>query len=228
MIRALLLVPVSLALVSCAGSPKSSPSWWQSLDDTEAPVEDASLSCRGIRSSDELDRLSRCWSPDTPRLSPMDVTGLEQMRIELRECVLEDLPAPAATGVNREQCQQDLAEVLDRRLYHLGWLRAQVTPQEVPGAGASPSRSLLAVQLGQRYRIGQLFVATGPSQRINSKRIIKRAQKAIPKPRWCTQAALEEIYTRVFDTSKFQQVQVNLGVPDDTAARVPVIINIQE
>jgi hypothetical protein len=158
----------------------------------------------------------------------MDVTGLEQMRIELRECVLADLPAPTATGENRAQCHQELAEVLDRRLYHLGWLRAQVTPQEAPGAGSSPSQPLLAVQLGQRYRIGQLFVVTGPSQRVNSKSIIKRAQKAIPKPRWCTQTALEEIHTRVFDTSKFQQVQVNLGVPDDTAARVPIIINIQE
>lgn len=228
MIRALLLVPVSLALVSCASSAKSSQSWWQSLDDTEAPVEDASLSCRGIRAGDELDRLSRCWSPDTPRLSPMDVTGLEQMRIELRECVLADLPAPAASGENRASCHQELAEVLDRRLYQLGWLKAQVTPQEAPGADTSPSRPLLAVQLGQRYRIGQLFVATGPSQRVNSKGIIKRAQKAIPKPRWCTQAALEEIHTRVFDTSKFQHVQVELGAPDDKAARVPVIIHIQE
>jgi len=228
MLRALLLVPVSLALVSCASSPKSSQAWWQSLDDTEAPVEDASLSCRGIRAGAELDRLSRCWSPDTPRLSPMDVTGLKQMRIELRECVLADLPAPTATGENRTECHQGLAEVLDRRLYQLGWLRAQVTLQEAPGAGASTSRPLLTVQLGQRYRIGQLFVATGPSQRVNTKSVIKRAQKAIPKPRWCTQTALEEIHTRVFDTSKFQQVQVNLGVPDDLTARVPVIINIQE
>jgi hypothetical protein len=63
---------------------------------------------------------------------------------------------------------------------------------------------------------------------VNSKKVIKRAQKAIPKPRWCTQTALEEIHTRVFDTSKFQQVQVALGEPDDRAARVPVIITIQE
>lgn len=228
MIRSLLLVPVSLSLVSCASTPKSSQSWWQSLDETDAPVEDASLSCRGIRSGDELDRLAGCWSPEASRLSPMDVTGLEQMRIELRECVLEDLPAPVAAGENRAQCHQGLAEVLGRRLYQLGWLKAQVMPQESPGASASSPRSLLAIQLGQRYRIGELFVATGPSQRINSKRIIKRAQKAIPKPRWCTQTALEEIHTRVFDTSKFQQVQVELGTPDDRAARVPVIINIQE
>lgn len=228
MIRALLLVLVSFALVSCASTPRSSQSWWQSLDDTEAPVEDASLSCRGIRSSDELDRLSGCWAPGMPRLSPMDVTGLVQMRVELRECVLEDLPAPVAAGENLALCHQELAEALDRRLYQLGWLKAEVTPQDAPGASASSSRSLLAVQLGQRYRIGELFVATGPSQRVNSKRVIKRAQKAIPKPRWCTQTALEEIHTRVFDTSKFQQVQVTLGVPDDTAARVPVIIHIQE
>jgi hypothetical protein len=148
----------------------------------------------------------------------MDVTGLEQMRIELRECVLEGLPALVAEGENRAQCHQGLAEVLDRRLYQLGWLKAEVTPQ-------GPQ---LTVQLGQRYRIGELFVDTGPSQRVNSKRVIKRAQKAIPKPRWCTQTALEEIHTRVFDTSKFQHVRVALGAPDDTAARVPVIIHIQE
>lgn len=228
MIRSLLPVLVSLALVSCASTSKSSQSWWQSLDETDTPVEDASLSCKGIRAGNELDRLSGCWSSDTPRLSPMDVTGLEQMRVELRECVLEDLPAPVAAGENRAQCHQGLAEVLSRRLYQLGWLKAQVTPQESPGASASSSRSLLAVQLGQRYRIGELFVDTGPSQRINSKKVIKRAQKAIPKPRWCTQTALEEIHTRVFDTSKFQQVQVVLGVPDDRVARVPVVIHIQE
>jgi len=229
MMRSLLLLSLSLSLVSCAASaPKASPSWWQSLDDTEAPVEEPSVSCRGVRSSNELDRLSSCWAPDAPRLTPMEVAGLEEMRIELRECVLADLPAPRVAGESRARCHQGLAEVLDRRLYQLGWLKAEVTPEENAGAGASSARSQLTVRLGQRYRIGQLFVATGPSQRVNSKRVIKQAQKAIPKPRWCTQTALEEIHTRVFDTSKFQQVQVALGAPDDQTARVPVLITIQE
>jgi translocation and assembly module TamA len=229
MIRSLLLLSLSLSWVSCvASAPKASQSWWQSLDDTEAPVEDPSLSCRGIRTSDELDRLAGCWAPDAPRLTPMDVAGLEAMRVELRECLLADLPAPMVAGERRARCHQGLAEVLDRRLYQLGWLKAEVTPQENPSAGEPPARSQLTVRLGQRYRIGQLFVATGPSQRVNSKQVIKRAQKAIPKPRWSTQTALEEIHTRVFDTSKFQQVQVSLGEPDEQAARVPVIITIQE
>jgi translocation and assembly module TamA len=229
MLRSLLLLSFSLSWVSCvASAPKASPSWWQSLDDTEAPIEDPSVSCRGIRASDELDRLANCWTPEAPRLTPMDVAGLETMRVELRECVLADLPAPGLTGENRARCQQGLAEVLDRRLYQLGWLKAEVTPPEEASAGAASGRSQLTVQLGQRYRIGELFVATGPSQRVNSKKVIKRAQKAIPKPRWCTQTALEEIHSRVFDTSKFEQVHVSLGDPDDRAARVPVIITIQE
>lgn len=216
MIRSWMFLTVSLALGACtASAPKASPSWWQSLDDTEAPVEDPSVSCRGVRASDELDRLASCWPPNAPSLTPMDVTGLEPLRAELRECLLAGLPAPRLEGENAAPCQQRLAEVLDRRLYQLGWLRAEVTPS-------------LAVQLGQRYRIGELFVATGPSQRVNSKKIIKRAQKAIPKPRWCTQTALEEIHSRVFDTSKFEQVQVALGEPDERAGRVPVVITIQE
>ncbi|HYH98724.1 hypothetical protein [Hyalangium sp.] len=228
MTRTLLLLSVSLFLASCASSPKPEQAWWQSLDDAGAPVEDVSQSCRGVRSSNELDRLASCWPPEAPLLSPMDVAGLEEMRVELRECVLAGLPAPVAQGENRARCHQGLAEVLDQRLYQLGWLKAHVTSQEDMGAGAPSPRAQLAVRLGQRYRIGQLFVATGPSQRVDSKRIIKKAQKAIPKPRWCTLAALEEIHTRVFDNSKFQQVQVALGDPDDSAARVPVIISIQE
>jgi translocation and assembly module TamA len=229
MIRFLLPLSVSLSMVACtASAPKASPSWWQSLDDTGAPTEDPSVSCRGIRASDELDRLANCWAPDAPRLTSLDVTGLENMRVELRDCVLADLPVPRIEGENRARCHQGLAEVLDRRLYQLGWLKAEVTPQEAPSAEGSAARSPLTVQLGQRYRIGELFVATGPSQRVNSKKIIKRAQKAIPKPRWCTQTALEEIHSRVFDTSKFQQVQVSLGDPDDRVGRVPVLITIQE
>lgn len=229
MLRSLLLVFINLSLVSCtASAPKASPSWWQSLDDTEAPVEDTEVSCRGIRASNELDRLANCWPLGSPRLTPMDVVGLDEMRVELRECLLADLPAPGVEGENQARCQQGLAEVLAQRLYRLGWLRADVAPPGNAGVGETQARPQLTVKLGQRFRIGQLFVATGPSQRVNSKKIIKQAQKAIPKPRWCTETALEEIHARVFDTSKFQAVQVNRGEPDEQAGRVPIVIVIQE
>lgn len=229
MLRSLLLVSVSLSLVSCtASAPKASPSWWQSLDDTEAPVEDTEVSCRGIRASNELDRLANCWPRGAPRLTTLDVLGVDEMRVELRECLLADLPAPGLEGENQARCQQGLAEVLDQRLYRLGWMRADVTPPAGAEPGAPAARPQLTVKLGQRFRIGQLFVVTGPSQRVNAKKIIKQAQKAIPKPRWCTETALEEIHSRVFDTSKFEAVRVSRGEPDERAGRVPIVINIQE
>lgn len=229
MLRPLLLVSVTLSLVSCtASAPRASPSWWQSLDATEAPVEDPEVSCRGIRASNELDLMANCWPQGAPRLTALDVTGVDGLRIELRECLLADLPAPGLEGENQARCQQGLAEVLDQRLYRLGWLRADVTPPAGTATGAPAARPQLTVKLGQRFRIGQLFVATGPSQRVNSKKIIKQAQKAIPKPRWCTETALEEIHSRVFDTSKFEAVQVNRGEPDERVGRVPIVIHIQE
>jgi translocation and assembly module TamA len=145
----------------------------------------------------------------------------------LRDCLLAGLPALVVEGADGARCQQGLAEVVDHRLYQLGWLKAEVKPEEGASASAS-SHSRLAVQLGQRYRIGNIFVTTGPSRHVEPKRIIKKAQKAIPKKRWCTRAALEEIQTRVFDPSKFQQVQVAIGEPDDAAGWVPVIISILE
>lgn len=226
--RSLSLVAVGLMLAACASTPKAENSWWKSLDDSEEGRADDSLSCRGIRASDELDRLKSCWPPGAPLLSSAQVRGLEEMSPILRECLLADLPTLVVEGEDRARCHQGLAEVLDHRLYKLGWLKARVTPEEASGSGAASSRTLLAAQLGNRYRIGELFVATGPSQRINSKRIIKKAQKGIPRRRWCTQTALEDIHTRVFDPSTFQQVQVALGEVNDSTARASVIITIQE
>ncbi len=224
--RALLLLLFSLSLVACSTAPKPSNAWWKSLSDTEANPEDETLSCRGVRSGAELDRLSSCWPPDAPPLTSTDVRGLEDMSPILRDCLLAGLPARMVEGDDRARCQQGLSEVIDRRLYQLGWLKAQVTPLE--NTGGASSRTRLAVQLGQRYRIGQLFVATGPSQHVEPKKIIKKAQKAIPKRRWCTQSALEEIHTRIYDTSTFQQVQVAIGELNDATAQASVLITIQE
>src|SRR5262245_10293471 len=110
MMRSLLLVFLSLGLAACASGSKPPPSWWQSLDDADAPVEDAAVSCRGVKSGDELDRLVACRPLDAPRLSPMDVGGLEVMRAELRECALAGLPAPGAEGGDQAGCQRGLAE----------------------------------------------------------------------------------------------------------------------
>ncbi|WP_224249270.1 hypothetical protein [Hyalangium gracile] len=226
--RIVLSIAACLWLTACASSPKPENAWWQSLDDSAAGRAEDALSCRGIRSSDELDRLTNCWPQDAPMLVPSQVQGLEQMSPVLRDCLLAGLPALVVEGDDRARCHQGLADVLDRRLYKLGWLKAEVTPRNETGTGTASSRGLLAVQLGQRYRIGQLFVATGPSQQVNSKRIIKKAQKAIPKRRWCTQTALEEIHLRVYDPSTFEHVQVALGEVDDATARASVIITIQE
>lgn len=224
--RALPLFLLSLSLAACSTAPKPSNAWWKSLDDTEPNPEDEALSCRGVRSGSELDSLSSCWPPDAPPLTAPDVRGLEDMSPILRDCLLAGLPARMVEGEDRARCQQGLAEVIDRRLYKLGWLKAQVTPVE--NTNGASSRNRLAVQLGPRYRIGQLFVATGPSQHVEPKKIIKHAQKAIPKRRWCTQSALEEIHTRIYDGSKFQQVQVAIGELNDTTAQASVIITIQE
>ena len=223
--RSLPLLALGLCLLSCASSPKPENSWWKGLSDTEANPEDEALSCRGVRSGIELDQLASCWPPNAPALGFTDVRGLDEMSPVLRDCLLAGLPAITLEGEDRARCQQGLATVLSRRLYQLGWLKAGVKPLEDTGAAA---RTKLGVQLGQRYRVGELFVTTGPSQHVNSKKIIKKAQKAIPKRRWCTQTALEDIQTRVFDPSSFEHVAVSIGALDDAAARASILITIQE
>jgi hypothetical protein len=226
--RSLLLLSLALWLGACASAPKPENAWWKSLSGKESQNDDDGFSCRGTRAGDELDHLARCWPPGVPSLAHAEVSGLESLSHAQRECVLAGLPALVAQGEERAQCHEGLAKVVGRRLYQYGWLKAEVTPQEDTSSGSPAVRGRLAVQLGLRYRIGQVSVATGANPKIAPKRIVKQAQQGIPKRRWCTQATLEEIYTRVFDMAAFQHIQVALGAPDDRQALVPVLIDVKE
>jgi len=226
--RALLLITLGGWLASCASAPKPENAWWKSLSGQESQTDDEGFSCRGTRAGNELDHLARCWPPGVPSLVPAEVSGLESLSHAQRECVLEGLPALVAQGAERAGCHQGLATVLGRRLYQYGWLKAEVTPREDTSSGSAAARGRLAVRLGKRYRIGKLYTPSDPRAKIDSKRILKQAEKGIPKRRWGTQAALEEIYTRVFDMAAFQSVQVAYGAPDDEQGLVPVIINVKE
>ncbi|MDY7226089.1 hypothetical protein [Hyalangium rubrum] len=219
------LIAVSILLTACASAPKPENAWWKSLSGKESQDGEEEFSCRGTRAGDELDRLANCWPPGVPSLTQADVTGLESLSHAQRECLLKGMPALVAQGEARGQCHQELADVLGRRLYQYGWLKAQVAPQEEPTA---PPRARLSVQLGKRYKVGPLLVTTDARPKVEPKRIVKQAQKGIPKRRWCTQATLEEIHTRVFDMAAFEHVHVELGVPDDAEARVPVLIRVKE
>lgn len=224
--RFLLLIALGGWLVGCASAPKPENAWWKSLSGQESQNDGDGFSCRGTRAGNELDHLAKCWPPGVPSLTQAEVSGLDSLSHAQRECVLEGLPALVAQGENRAECHQGLARVLGRRLYQYAWLKAEVTPQEDTGSAAARGR--LAVRLGQRYRIGELFTASYPHAKIDPKRILKQAEKGIPKRRWSTQAALEEIYTRVFDMAAFQSVHVAYGAPDDAQGTVPVMINAKE
>jgi translocation and assembly module TamA len=226
--RALLLISLSGWLASCAPAPKPENAWWKSLSGQESQTDDDEFSCRGTRAGNELDHLAKCWPQGVPPLVPAEVRGLESLSHAQRECMLEGLPALVAQGEERAQCHQGLATVLARRLFQYGWRKAEVTPQEDTSSGSPAVRGRLAVQLGKRYRIGKLFVATDVNPKVSPKRILKQAEKGIPKRRWCTQAALDEIYTRVFDMAHFQSVHVAFGTPDDEQALVPVVIDVKE
>jgi translocation and assembly module TamA len=226
--RSLLLITLGGWLAGCASAPKPENAWWKSLSGQESQSDDEDFSCRGTRAGNELDHLAKCWPPGVPPLVPAEVSGLESLSHAQRECVLEGLPALVAQGADRAQCHQGLATVLSRRLYQYGWLKSEVTPQEDMSSGAPAARGRLAVQLGKRYRIGKLYLATDANPKVEPKRILKQAQKGIPKRRWGTQAALEEIYTRVFDMAAFQSVHVAYGAPDDEQALVPVVIDVKD
>jgi hypothetical protein len=170
----------------------------------------------------------QCQPTRTASLSQDQVTGLDELPVELRDQVLAEFPVQAVGRTEWTQCQDVATRILEERLRRLCWVEARVTPQGDAGTGAPDALPRLSVQLGAPYQVGHIFVSTGEGSTLSPARVIKAARSAIPKDNVCTASMLEDIRARVAELGTFHEVHVAHGPLDNETKKVPLVVNVQE
>jgi hypothetical protein len=172
---------------------------------------------------------SQCQATSTDSLSPAQVTGLAELPGAIRGELLKNLPLQVIGSSEHEKCLDEAAELLTARLRALCWMEASVTWTSDSQAGSPVSKLRFHVNLGARYQVGTIFIATDAKARTAPRLIIEEAQSALPANRACTASTLEDIWERVSRLESFREVWVSPGAPTGKGKRVvPLIIDVQE
>ncbi|MGZ6097321.1 MAG: BamA/OMP85 family outer membrane protein [Myxococcaceae bacterium] len=110
----------------------------------------------------------------------------------------------------------------------LGYAEAEVTGEVFVETTDQTARIRLVCVPGERYRFGNIFVATGPRPSVQVRYIIDQAQGSIRKGDWFSDTALEQAQRRVFRMGVFGAVKVTTGTPDKANATIPVVVDVRE
>jgi hypothetical protein len=161
----------------------------------------------------------QCQPTRLGTLSPEEVTGLDELPASVRGQVLENLPLEATGLTEFAECEDAAARLLQSRLHALCWPEVRVTPG---------TKTRLSVRLGERYRLGHIFVATEAAPKTSPKRILQAAKSAIPADGLCTESTLADMRARVSQLGTFHEVAVVPGTPQEGEKKVPVVIDIRE
>ncbi|WP_233261668.1 BamA/TamA family outer membrane protein [Vitiosangium sp. GDMCC 1.1324] len=161
------------------------------------------------------------------QVTTLNVTGLEELPSGHQQKALEDLPVVQGKAF-REEDFEATKEQVKQRLRELGYAEAEVSGEARVDLATHGAQVDLQVRPGQRYRFGNIFVATDANPQVNPKRIIEQAQGAVHKGNWYSESALAEAQARVFRMGVFGAVKVNRGAPDREAGMVPVVVDVRE
>lgn len=161
------------------------------------------------------------------KIDDVQVTGMEQLPKEHQHRATLDLPLKKG-DIFEEQHWEGVKELIQGRLRELGYAEAEVGGEVKVDVATHLATVEIEVQPGQRYKFGNIFVATDASPQVPPKRIIEQAQGAVNKGEWYSESALAEAQARVFAMGVFGAVKVNRGAPDKEAATVPVVVDVRE
>jgi translocation and assembly module TamA len=160
-------------------------------------------------------------------VSRIDVEGLDSLPPDSQQRVRASVPIKVGQ-VLKEAGWQSVKRDMTGALRNLGYAEAQVKGEVFVEITDQTARIRLTCVPGERYRFGNIFVATGPKPSVSVRYIIDQAQGAITKGNWFSDSALEDAQRRVFQMGVFGAVKVTTGTPDKQAATIPVVVDVRE
>jgi len=176
---------------------------------------------------DGVDLKVKVQEGEPTRISKIEIAGADSLPSDHRQVALADLPI-REKAILREEDWEDAKKQIQSRLRELGYAEAvaagNVYVQPQPGKADVELR----IAPGERYRFGNVFVATIAKPRVPTGWILDQTQSAIGKNRWFSESALAEAENRVFKMGVFAAVKVAAGAPDRAQGTVPVIVDVRE
>jgi translocation and assembly module TamA len=107
-----------------------------------------------------------------------------------------------------------------------GWAQAEVSAHAQIDPATHTARVTYAVNAGERYKFGALFV--GGAVAIPRSRIREEAEVAIKPGATFDSSALRKGQGRISDMGVFGGVRVTTGTPDEVRKQMPVVVSVRE
>ncbi len=114
------------------------------------------------------------------------------------------------------------------QLRQRGYFRAAAAGEALVGESSHQANLTIVVRPGLAYRFGAIDVKAPPDGRIPPVLVWDQTRLAIPEGQLFNDDALDEAQRRVFGMGVFATVRVTPGTPDDTTARIPVVVTVRE
>lgn len=161
------------------------------------------------------------------RLAEVRIEGLDSLTPAQRESLLVGFPLKEGE-IFKEEAWTQVKPMFRQRLREMGFADAAVGGEVQVDVDTRSAHARITVTPGQRYRFGDIFVATDVNPKVPPKWIIQEARTAIQQGDWYSETALAEAQQRVFKMGVFGGVKVNRSATDPQTGTVPIVIDVRE
>src|SRR5258708_3142295 len=161
------------------------------------------------------------------RIARLDVEGMDALPQDHRKQVLSEIKIKVG-DVLKEAEWEALKGHLQSKLHQLGYAEASVSGEIFVDVEKALADGRLNVDPGQRYRFGDIVVATGPRPRVPTAWVKDQAEGAIKKGNWFSESALTEAQNSLFKMGVFGGVKVTPGAPNRQEGTLPVVVDVRE
>ncbi len=161
------------------------------------------------------------------RINRLEVEGIDALPADHRKQVLSEIKIKVG-DVLKEDEWEALKGQLQSKLHELGYAEASVGGEIFVDVERALANGRLNVDPGQRYRFGDIVVATGPRPRVPTAWIKDQAEGAIKKGNWFSESALAEAQNSLFKMGVFGGVKVTPAAPNRQEGTLPVVVDVRE
>jgi len=176
---------------------------------------------------DGVELIVRVQEGKPTRIAHLDVDGIDALPPPQRQQVLDEIQLKVG-DVLKEDAWEGVKGRIQAKLRQLGYAEASVSGEIFVDVENTTADGRLNVDPGQRYRFGDILVATGPRPRVPTPWIKDQAAGAIKKGAWFSDSALAEAQSSLFKMGVFGGVKVTPGAPDRASGTLPAVIDVRE